>query len=97
MASHAHDTAGEGLQYGREEGVTRPAARALPSWRLCRDTIFCIMTGGSLAGECVTIQLLYRDRSEGLTGSEGHDTINCIVIGEDLAVGECVTIQSVVS
>ena len=57
------------------------------------------MTGGGLNGlvECVTIQSLYRDRSEGFTRSEGHDTINCIVTGEGLAARECVTIQLVVS
>ena len=46
------------------------------------------MTGGSLAGECVTIQSLYRHKSEGLTGSEGLDTINCIVTGEGWSLGE---------
>ena len=30
--------------------------------KLCRNTMNCIMTGGCLAGEWVTIQSLYRDR-----------------------------------
>ena len=46
----------------------------------CRDTTNCIVTGGSLAWECVTIQPLYHDRGAearplGCVATQGHDTV----------------------
>ena len=109
VSQYSCHTAGRKARHGQEHARVRPGwglccdtidcimiGSSLAA-RLYRDTTNCIVAGGSLAGECVTIQSLYRDRSEGLIGSEGHDTINCIVTREGLAAGECVTIQSVVS
>ena len=42
----------------------------------------CIVTGGSLGWKSVSqYNLLYRDKLRAWLGSEGHDTIDCIMRG----------------